>query len=996
MWKNGLTDLDVDRFSPSLSFFLYSVIDSAAAQKCPAIDEINVFSTLLNIAQSGADFMQLEESERLALLGVKTLFCENVTEGIEKNEGGILFSQLIRAGKNGTENLFDRDCWCAPIADALDDLPDKADLNDFFKRLIQQFDRLQNKDIVSTVFNIDAIGELLNAQKANVELFREDGSLSEELFLHRLFLVLKYAGRIAAELQCDQIDLLHILVAMLSYRESYANLLLKESRESNDKTEQYLRELKAGMKPATKYFRLNAEDFSRQTVSVLREASQFMIVSHKQKIGENEILRCLIKTDDSAAAHVFKHILPISTQRWDTLLHTIEEPEEILPDLPTDVCDCECFSSQHYSADNIVIRDEIIEPVLKTMFRKHNSGILLYGESGVGLTTVGKMLSCEIKTGKYPSLMMMPVIHFDFSGLIEESENAGAERFQNRFLRSQNAKYEEAVEKVFAFMEIEPNRIFVLDGIYNYFRTHFDSFCRRIKKLNSRIVLIVSTPEFHSLQNGSKMLSDYLETYEVKEPPFEQCKKMAQLSAAEIETEYSVTFKKEVLEFACVVGRDYWVAKHFPKKAVELLTKTACERSAECEMKESNDRTVKKKDVAECLSGITGIPAETILGLGADKDYFSLLSKSIVGQDLAVQKASDRLDLIQKGMVDKKAPAAIFLFAGLSGTGKTELAKQIAQLYSGSHKLITYPMESFHSEHNISQILGAPPGLVGYEAGGKLINDLNRDPYSVVLLDEIEKAHPTIWDPFLNLFDEGIITDMRGVTANAYNAFFVLTSNIGQYDITRMLRSGCSYEEIADTVEKQFAKARFMGTDMPCFRPEFIGRIMRRGGIVAFNALSLEALQGIARFMFAKIAKPFEETHGTQLECDDEVIEYIAQKVYWENEEAILSEGAYYGGRRIDILLNEYVSNKLARNIRQISGAPLVKVIMNGTQVDIVPVFGDDNVMQVKQIRKNALIDRVDSRLNDLFEISNDTLDTLSEDALQSLDNLLVQIKRLI
>jgi ATP-dependent Clp protease ATP-binding subunit ClpA len=347
-------------------------------------------------------------------------------------------------------------------------------------------------------------------------------------------------------------------------------------------------------------------------------------------------------------------------------------------------------------------------------------------------------------------------------------------------------------------------------------------------------------------------------------------------------------------------------------------------------------------------------------------------------------------------MVDKKAPAAVFVFAGLSGTGKTELAKQIAQIYSNSRKLISFEMANFGEAHSVSRLIGTPPGYVGYEEGGKLINDLNNDPYSVVLLDEIEKANPAVWDPFLNLFDEGTITDMRGVTASGSKAFFVLTSNIGQYDIAKMLREGRPQAEIEDVVKNKFGTEKHYKTGEPCFRPEFIGRIMRRGGIVVFNALSREALEGIARYMFSKKAKEYGEVHEGKLICDDDVIEMLAGRVFEGNEQAIRRGAGYYGGRELDILMNQYVDNKIASQLRQLAGVPLVRIVKNKEDTSVVPVYNDADAAALLEEKHRALVDRVAQRFDKVTMLSSDAFAGLNDESLAKLNALLSEIDMMV
>jgi ATP-dependent Clp protease ATP-binding subunit ClpA len=354
------------------------------------------------------------------------------------------------------------------------------------------------------------------------------------------------------------------------------------------------------------------------------------------------------------------------------------------------------------------------------------------------------------------------------------------------------------------------------------------------------------------------------------------------------------------------------------------------------------------------------------------------------------------MDLIQKGLVDKDKPAAIFLFVGLSGTGKTELAKQIAQVYSNSRKLITFAMADFPEAHSVSGLIGSPAGYVGYEEGGKLIKDLNRDPYSVVLLDEVEKAHPAIWDPFLNLFDEGIITDRRGVTAYGNKAFFVMTSNIGQYQIVDMLKQNSSMEQIVEVVKRELnnAKSTLQGAGgQKCFRPEFFGRILPRGGIVVFNPLSLEALEGIARHKINGIIKNHENIfENSRLEIASEVTSFIAKIAFEKNETAITNRDAYVGGRNLGELLDYYINKKLSADIRKISKAPLVRIVMDGNDSLLIPIYNQDDADDFMAKKRQDLKDRVSSRFDLLVNVPSEVFDGMSDNKLSALDMLLSEV----
>src|SRR4029077_20166302 len=183
-------------------------------------------------------------------------------------------------------------------------------------------------------------------------------------------------------------------------------------------------------------------------------------------------------------------------------------------------------------------------------------------------------------------------------------------------------------------------------------------------------------------------------------------------------------------------------------------------------------------------------------GIAERSDYEQGLREVIFGQDHAVRAVATELGLIKAGMTDPNKPASVMLLLGQTGTGKTEMAKALARFYSTSKRLKTYTLGNCVEPHSVSTIIGVPPGYVGTDQGGRLINELNADPYCVFLLDEADKAHPDVLQPFLNLFDEGWVCDQRGVKGYADKSIFILTTNVGQRMIADMVQQGKDMSEI--------------------------------------------------------------------------------------------------------------------------------------------------------------------------------------------------------
>ncbi len=972
MWRNQSAELNTSAFAPALTLLLETTIERAAMQTLAQVTEGDLLYCLLEQRADNAAFLALPEAERTAFLNAVGLLKNYLAPGVQLTDCLDAFDAVALRSSQEI-NPFERESWREPLGALIDGLPEDAGLQALLEGLFAAAETLPDGDLLTGLFRQGDLLAALAQSKVRRELFDESGALCAEVLRDRALFLLEQGLQLAARGGAAQAEPLHLLSAMVQYRESFTNLLLRRTGASaaTARAANYLANAYGGTNESAARLPSVRASLSPALTATLEAALRTAAANGQARMGERELLLALLDSDSPKARYLLDDVLRLEIELFREVLVKEKEPDIIEPALPLDVCDCRNLT---LTAQGTVPRPELLPDIVKVFFRKKNHNVLLHGDSGVGLSSVAEVLAEELRKGTFAAFRQTQVIRFDLSAVPPED-------------------YVQAVERLFTYMDNEPQRIYVLEGFGKYFCDQFAACSRRLARNAYRLIAVVNTAEYTKLQNMSEVLSTFIEPIAVAEPSRDQSAAMIECALPGLEKEYGVTFAKGIVPVVMRMAGDYLISKRFPKKAVELLDWTAADVAAEIEMRGKGDRTVTKEAVAQRLSSQTSLPVETILGTGADKDYVYLLSRQLMGQEMAVGKVAGRLDLIQKGMVDKKAPAAVFVFAGLSGTGKTELAKQIAQIYSSSRRLITFEMASFGEAHSVSRMIGTPPGYVGYEEGGKLINDLIRDPYSVVLLDEIEKAHPKIWDPFLNLFDEGVITDMRGVTASGSKAFFVLTSNVGQFDIARMLARGCGAEEIEAAVLKQFNEETNPKTGEKCFRPEFIGRIMRRGGIVVFNALSLEAITGIARHMVGKVEKSFAEVYDSKLVCDDEVIDMLARITFEGNEAGIREPGkGYFGARPLDQLLDSHINNKLAAKLRQISGAPMVRIVLNGRETELVPVFNEADAQELLRQRRLSLLDRVNRRFDKLVTAPDGVFDAMKEEQLASLDRLLSEV----
>jgi ATP-dependent Clp protease ATP-binding subunit ClpA len=314
--------------------------------------------------------------------------------------------------------------------------------------------------------------------------------------------------------------------------------------------------------------------------------------------------------------------------------------------------------------------------------------------------------------------------------------------------------------------------------------------------------------------------------------------------------------------------------------------------------------TLSADDVVRVVSEISRVPIETLTGDIDDTDYEQILGSAVVGQDEAVSAVASEPRLIKAGITDPGKPASVMLFCGLNGVGKTELAKRLAEIYSTSKRLQIYTMGNFVESHSVSGIIGVPAGYVGHDQGGRLINDLNADPYGVFLLDEIEKSHPDVLKPFLNLFDEGWIVDQKGVKAYADRAIFILTSNAGYEAISQMHQDKRPMADIVEHVKSSLARVRNERSGQPVLSQAFLARIKR---IQIFNPLTEPAMLGITRILLERVQHTWLMHRGKTIVVSDELIQHIAV----QGQAINLKSGGREGGRGIRRLIAELVEDRI-------------------------------------------------------------------------------------
>jgi ATP-dependent Clp protease ATP-binding subunit ClpB len=310
---------------------------------------------------------------------------------------------------------------------------------------------------------------------------------------------------------------------------------------------------------------------------------------------------------------------------------------------------------------------------------------------------------------------------------------------------------------------------------------------------------------------------------------------------------------------------------------------------------------VTAENVAEVVAKWTGIPVSRMLQTEVEKllHLEDELHKRVAGQDQAIEMVSDAVRRSRAGLQDPKRPIGSFIFLGTTGVGKTELAKTLASyLFNDENAMVRIDMSEFQERHSVSRLVGAPPGYVGYDEGGQLTEAVRRKPYSVVLLDEIEKAHPDVWNILLQVLDEGRLTDNKGRTANFKNTIIIMTSNIGSHLIQEKM---AQMEGWNNALILEETKEEVMTLLKQVVRPEFLNRVDE---VVLFEPLTLEHARKILAIQFKEVQRRLADQHIT-LEATEDALNKLAADGYDPN----------YGGRPMKRVLQKAVLNELSKAI---------------------------------------------------------------------------------
>lgn len=519
-----------------------------------------------------------------------------------------------------------------------------------------------------------------------------------------------------------------------------------------------------------------------------------------------------------------------------------------------------------------IARSKEIRALARTLSRSKKNNPLLLGDAGVGKTAIVEGLAYAIHNKTAPgSLLNRRIVQIEIGTLVAGTSLRG--QFEERLIGIVDEI--KRAENVILFID----EIHTIVGAGDTIDSNLDA-ANILKPALARgeIMCIGATTheEYRKAIAQDPALDRRFRTIDVEEPREADATEILKGQRERLQKHHEVHISDDTIDAAVKLSVRYMPDRRLPDKALDLLDE-ACTRvtirTIHPDLKsDEQNRDVHVQDVASVLSEWTGIP---ITELTKDEkkrlaNLEELLQKRVVGQERAIRMVADAIRTARAGLNDPNRPIGVFLFLGTSGVGKTELARALAEyLFGTEDAILRLDMSEFHDSHTVARLIGSPPGYKDNARGGQLTDGLRRRPYSVVLLDEIEKAAPEVFDIFLQIFDEGRVSDAHGRSVDARHAVFIMTSNIGTKESSKSFGFGSAHHE--DDAEPDFTPYL-----KQFFRIEFLNRIDE---VVTFNQLGKDVLSQIMDLQLEDILKRLRE-QKLSLKLSDEARNILLKEGY--------------------------------------------------------------------------------------------------------------------
>ncbi len=510
--------------------------------------------------------------------------------------------------------------------------------------------------------------------------------------------------------------------------------------------------------------------------------------------------------------------------------------------------------------DPLIGREKVLKRTIQVLSRRTKNNPIHVGEPGVGKTAITEGLASMIYENKVPKALMNSRIYYlDMGAIVAGTKYRG--------------DFEDRLKKVLMEIEKKGNSIVYIDEIHTIVGAGAVSdgaldASNIIKPYltEGRLRFIGSTTyeEYRKFFEKDKALSRRFQKIEVTEPSIEDTLLILKGLKKNYEEFHNVNYSEESLKLAAELSAKYINDRHLPDKAIDLIDEAGAYARLN---NEDSTKTIiiNEKDIERTISLIAKIPEKSVKGNEIEKlkDLDNRLKNQIFGQDNAINTVANAIKRSRAGFNEGEKPIASLLFVGPTGVGKTELSKQLSEILG--IPLIRFDMSEYQEKHTVARLIGAPPGYVGFEEGGLLTEAIRKTPYTVLLLDEIEKAHPDIYNVLLQIMDYATLTDNNGKKADFRNVILIMTSNAGAREIGKSMIGFESRAIDRDAISKEVERI---------FSPEFRNRL---DDVVSFNHIDERMALNIAR----KAIRQFEEKlikKNVKLEVTESCYNWLAQK----------------------------------------------------------------------------------------------------------------------
>jgi ATP-dependent Clp protease ATP-binding subunit ClpA len=562
--------------------------------------------------------------------------------------------------------------------------------------------------------------------------------------------------------------------------------------------------------------------------------------------------------------------------------------------------------------DPLIGRQEEVERVIQTLSRRRKNNPLLVGESGVGKTAIAEGLAKLIVDGKVPDVIANSTVHsLDMGALL-----AGT-KYRGDFEKRLKSLLSELTEKEILILLIDEIHTIIGAGAASGGVLDASNLLKPLLASGGlRCMGSTTYQEYRGIFDKDRALSRRFQKIDVPEPNVEDTYQILKGLKTRFEEHHKLKYTDKALKVAAELADRYINDRFMPDKAIDVIDEAGAYQQLQPASKRKKQIGV--ADVERMVAKIARIPANTVSNSdkAALKDLDKNLKMVIFGQDEAIDTVSSAIKLSRAGLKDADKPIGSFLFAGPTGVGKTEVCRQLASIMGV--ELIRFDMSEYMERHTVSRLIGAPPGYVGFDQGGLLTEQVTKHPHCVLLLDEVEKAHPEVFNLLLQVMDHGTLTDNNGRSADFRNVVLVMTTNAGAQEMSRSSIGFLSQDHTTDGME----------VIKKMFTPEFRNRL---DSIIQFGPLTSEVIKTVVDKFLVEVQVQLDDKKVV-LEISEEAREWLAVHGY---DEAM-------GARPMQRLIQSKIKKELAEDL-------LFGKLSKGGGVVHVIVENDELVMEIEE-----------------------------------------------